>query len=308
MKALLALEDGFVLEGRSFTGPCEGGGEVIFNTGMTGYQEILTDPSYYGQMVCMTWPLVGNYGINAGRHGVGPASIAAALHGQGVLQRRPPTGAPPNVPCPPFSLQPRRGRQWKGIDTRALTPPPAHARGHARGGFHLRSPDPAGPRHARARRPCRRMEGQNLVHPRGPGRPLQAGVPNAAIPGARAAVPEAATLNADGSYDWPAGVEPRRRCRSRYDFGVKWNILRLLDRAQGLERAGRAAVLQPPSRSRPAAPRTACSCPTARATRRPSPTKSRPSPEAGRTPIPWRASAWATSLLAHALGGADRAS
>ena len=47
MKALLALEDGFVLEGRSFTGPCEGGGEVIFNTGMTGYQEILTDPSYY---------------------------------------------------------------------------------------------------------------------------------------------------------------------------------------------------------------------------------------------------------------------
>lgn len=51
MKALLALEDGFVLEGRSFTGPCEGGGEVIFNTGMTGYQEILTDPSYYGQMV-----------------------------------------------------------------------------------------------------------------------------------------------------------------------------------------------------------------------------------------------------------------
>jgi len=65
MKALLALEDGFVLEGRSFTGPCEGGGEVIFNTGMTGYQEILTDPSYYGQMVCMTWPLIGNYGINA---------------------------------------------------------------------------------------------------------------------------------------------------------------------------------------------------------------------------------------------------
>lgn len=56
MKALLALEDGFVLEGRSFTGPCEGGGEVIFNTGMTGYQEILTDPSYYGQMVCMTCP------------------------------------------------------------------------------------------------------------------------------------------------------------------------------------------------------------------------------------------------------------
>jgi len=63
MKAILALEDGFVLEGRSFTGPGETGGEVIFNTGMTGYQEILTDPSYAGQMVCMTYPLIGNYGV-----------------------------------------------------------------------------------------------------------------------------------------------------------------------------------------------------------------------------------------------------
>ena len=65
MKALLALEDGFFLEGESFTGPIdEAGGEVIFNTAMTGYQELITDPSYTGQMVCMTWPLVGNYGIN----------------------------------------------------------------------------------------------------------------------------------------------------------------------------------------------------------------------------------------------------
>ena len=65
MKALLALEDGFVLEGESFTGPIElAGGEVIFNTAMTGYQELITDPSYTGQMVCMTWPLIGNYGIN----------------------------------------------------------------------------------------------------------------------------------------------------------------------------------------------------------------------------------------------------
>lgn len=65
MKALLALEDGFVLEGESFTGPIDlAGGEVIFNTAMTGYQELITDPSYTGQMVCMTWPLIGNYGIN----------------------------------------------------------------------------------------------------------------------------------------------------------------------------------------------------------------------------------------------------
>ena len=65
MKALLALEDGFVLEGESFTGPIElAGGEVFFNTAMPGYQELITDPSYTGQMVCMTWPLIGNYGIN----------------------------------------------------------------------------------------------------------------------------------------------------------------------------------------------------------------------------------------------------
>ena len=64
MKALLALEDGLVLWGRSFTGPGESAGEVVFNTAMTGYQEILTDPSYKGQIVTMTYPLVGNYGVN----------------------------------------------------------------------------------------------------------------------------------------------------------------------------------------------------------------------------------------------------
>ncbi|MGP8050339.1 MAG: glutamine-hydrolyzing carbamoyl-phosphate synthase small subunit [Desulfobaccales bacterium] len=64
MQALLALEDGLVLRGRSFTGAGESAGEVVFNTAMTGYQEILTDPSYKGQIVTMTYPLMGNYGIN----------------------------------------------------------------------------------------------------------------------------------------------------------------------------------------------------------------------------------------------------
>lgn len=63
MKALLALEDGRTFSCRSFTGPGEAQGEVVFNTSMTGYQEILTDPSYYGQMVTMTYPLIGNYGV-----------------------------------------------------------------------------------------------------------------------------------------------------------------------------------------------------------------------------------------------------
>ena len=64
MQALLALEDGLVLKGRSFTGPGEALGEVVFNTSMTGYQEILTDPSYKGQIVTMTYPMMGNYGVN----------------------------------------------------------------------------------------------------------------------------------------------------------------------------------------------------------------------------------------------------
>jgi carbamoyl-phosphate synthase small subunit len=62
--AALALEDGTVFSGRSFTGEGEATGEVVFNTSMSGYQEILTDPSYCGQMVTMTYPLIGNYGIN----------------------------------------------------------------------------------------------------------------------------------------------------------------------------------------------------------------------------------------------------
>lgn len=63
MKALLALEDGRTFTCRSFTGSGETTGEVVFNTSMTGYQEVLTDPSYRGQMVTMTYPLIGNYGV-----------------------------------------------------------------------------------------------------------------------------------------------------------------------------------------------------------------------------------------------------
>jgi carbamoyl-phosphate synthase small subunit len=64
MKALLALEDGRTFQCQSFTGPGEVGGEVVFNTSMSGYQEVLTDPSYTGQLVTMTYPLMGNYGVN----------------------------------------------------------------------------------------------------------------------------------------------------------------------------------------------------------------------------------------------------
>ena len=64
MKALIALEDGTTFEGRAFAGSGEVYGELVFNTSMTGYQEILTDPSYKGQIVTLTYPLIGNYGVN----------------------------------------------------------------------------------------------------------------------------------------------------------------------------------------------------------------------------------------------------
>ncbi len=64
MQAFLALEDGKVFKGSSFGACGERSGEVVFNTSMTGYQEIITDPSYKGQIVAMTYPLMGNYGIN----------------------------------------------------------------------------------------------------------------------------------------------------------------------------------------------------------------------------------------------------
>src|SRR5271166_6011233 len=63
--AKLALEDGTVYTGRAFGARGETTGEVVFNTSMTGYQEVLTDPSYKGQIVTMTYPLIGNYGVNS---------------------------------------------------------------------------------------------------------------------------------------------------------------------------------------------------------------------------------------------------
>ncbi|HEY3932588.1 MAG TPA: glutamine-hydrolyzing carbamoyl-phosphate synthase small subunit [Verrucomicrobiae bacterium] len=65
MKAILALEDGSVFHGIGFGSRASACGEVCFNTSMTGYQEILTDPSYKGQIVTMTYPLIGNYGVNS---------------------------------------------------------------------------------------------------------------------------------------------------------------------------------------------------------------------------------------------------
>src|ERR671916_389945 len=62
--AALALADGRVFRGRGFGAPVDAQGEVVFTTTMVGYQEVTTDPSFRGQIVCMTYPLIGNYGIH----------------------------------------------------------------------------------------------------------------------------------------------------------------------------------------------------------------------------------------------------
>ena len=207
MKALLALEDGFVLEGRSFTGPCEGGGEVIFNTGMTGYQEILTDPSYYGQMVCMTWPLIGNYGISAEDMESGKVHAAALIVKECC---KTPSNWRSVCSLPDF-LQQHGVPGIEGIDTRALT---RHLRMHGamRGMVSTSITDPA--ELVMQAKSLPSMEGQNLVTRVMPATPWK-WTGNGGVP---------AELNADGSYNWP-GEGPRLVA---YDFGIKWNILRLL--------------------------------------------------------------------------------
>ena len=62
--AALALADGRVFRGRGFGADVDADGEAVFTTSMTGYQEVCTDPSFRGQLVCMTYPLIGNYGVN----------------------------------------------------------------------------------------------------------------------------------------------------------------------------------------------------------------------------------------------------
>lgn len=115
--ALLALEDGRTFPCRSFTGPGEASGEIVFNTGMTGYQEILSDPSYCGQMVAMTYPLIGNYGVN-------PQDMESdRIHAQALLVRE--YQAEPSNHRASESLGDLLCRQGvmgvEGLDTRALT-------------------------------------------------------------------------------------------------------------------------------------------------------------------------------------------
>ena len=238
MKALLVLEDGFCLQGKSFTGDFETGGEVIFNTGMTGYQEVLTDPSYYGQMVCMTYPLIGNYGITAEDMESGRVHMRALLVKECCKE---PSNWRSRESLPDFL------KRWnvpgmEGLDTRALT---RHLRinGAMRGVISTRDLDVESLRAKACALPS--MEGQNLV-------PFVAARKPYIL---TADGPRDVQFDADGAYAWQGTGIPLLV----YDFGVKWNILRLL------AEAGFEPLAVPPSFTAPAVP-GACSCPMAPAT------------------------------------------
>jgi carbamoyl-phosphate synthase small subunit len=117
VKGFVALEDGTLFEGESFGAPGEAVGEVVFNTSMTGYQEILTDPSYASQIVTMTYPLIGNYGVNPADVESGRVQVAGFI----VKEACP---YPSNFTCTQSLgdyLKASRVIGVSGIDTRALT-------------------------------------------------------------------------------------------------------------------------------------------------------------------------------------------
>ena len=210
MKALLVLEDGFCLTGTSFTGAFEGGGEAIFTTGMTGYQEVLTDPSYCGQMVCMTYPLIGNYGISAEDMESARMYLSALLVKECCKQ---PSNWRSKMSLPDF-LAAQGVPGMEGLDTRALTR-------HLRINGAMRGVISTGERDVQAliarAKALPSMEGQNLVTQVAAREPYRW----------NGTAPEAVTLAADGAYAWAGTGVPLLV----YDFGIKWNILRLLTAA-----------------------------------------------------------------------------
>ena len=116
-KAILALSDGKVFEGISFGAEGETSGEIVFNTSITGYQEILTDPSYKGQIVNMTYPLIGNYGICEEDH----ESIQSHVEGFIIKELSPfPSNWRSTISLDEF-LKSKGIIGIQGIDTRALT-------------------------------------------------------------------------------------------------------------------------------------------------------------------------------------------
>ncbi len=209
-KALLALEDGTVFHGRSFTGRGEAVGEVVFNTSMCGYQEILTDPSYCGQMVTMTYPLIGNYGINEEDIESERVHVKALLVKE--YQEYPSNWRSQRTLAE--YLMARSIPGVEGIDTRALT---RHIRqaGAMRAALSTEHPNPD--QLVEVARQSPPMVGRDLVKEVTTRQPVlwRGGRPSEPV----------GTL---AEFEWPAGPGPWRVVA--IDYGVKYNILRSLEK------------------------------------------------------------------------------
>lgn len=199
--AVLALEDGRVFRGEAFGAAAETTGEVVFNTAMTGYQEVLSDPSYHGQILTFTYPLIGNHGVND------EDMESAALHARGAVVR--------DLCDVPSNWRSRgtldgllasRGVPGiSGIDTRALTRH-LRERGTMRGCLSTIPDDEAAL--VEKARSSPRMEGLALADR------------------VTCREPYAWTAAGPAAADDPA--EAGRPLVAVLDFGVKWNILRRL--------------------------------------------------------------------------------
>ena len=194
-KAWLALEDGTVCAGRACGAAGETGGEFVFNTAMTGYQEILTDPSYAGQCVVMTFPLIGNYGITAGDN----ESLRPRLSGFVAREMcKTPSNYESVQPVGDF-LKKHGIVAIEEIDTRALTLK-LRDKGALRGIISTLGGDMK--RLVAKAKSLPSMAGQNL----------------------------AKTVTCEKSYSWDEGYKPAEKTFhvAVLDFGVKHGILRCL--------------------------------------------------------------------------------
>lgn len=216
MEALIALEDGRTFSCTSFTGPGETWGELVFNTGMAGYQEVLTDPSYRGQMVTMTYPLIGNYGVN-------PEDVESdRIQVAGFIVRE--YQAFPSNFRSTATLADYLKQQGvmgiEGLDTRALT---RHIRktGAMRAMMSTEDLDPASL--VRRAKETPSLVGRDLV------REVTTPEPYRWEAGAKVPLGEATVLKA--SLWREKGKQPSVVA---FDFGIKYNILRCLA-AEGFE-------------------------------------------------------------------------
>jgi carbamoyl-phosphate synthase small subunit len=208
-EAILALADGTIFRGRAFGAEGEAAGELVFNTSMTGYQEILTDPSYHGQLVAMTYPQIGNVGVN--REDV--ESTRPYVRGFIVREYR---EAPSN-----WRAEQSLGAylaHWNipgidGIDTRALV---RHLRDHGSQEAVLSSVDLDPERLVRKAKDTPSLVGRNLVQEVTCSEPY-AWEQGPWKPGGYLMADEIAAKLGHPPFKVVA-----------YDFGIKWNILRNL--------------------------------------------------------------------------------